>query len=64
MALAVSLRALARIVLDMRDQRRRMAIVQQASDGGHDGNPIHDFDAVVQTLWPAAFPPVEICDTS
>jgi len=64
MALAVSLRALARIVLDMRDQRRRLADAQQASDAYYDGNSVLDFEAVVQTLWPAAFPPIEICDTS
>ncbi|MBX3572849.1 MAG: hypothetical protein KF694_10905 [Mesorhizobium sp.] len=64
MALAASLRALARIVLDMRAERRRLAIVRQASDEGHDGNPIHDLEAVVQTLWHADFLPVEVCDTS
>lgn len=43
MALAVSLRALARIVLDMRDQRRRMAalrMIQTCADPGHDKSPL------------------------
>jgi hypothetical protein len=64
MVLAVSLRALAGVVLDMAAQRRRAAFVQQASDASCDGNPIYDLDAVVRTLWRSAFPPVEICDTS
>ena len=64
MALAVSLRALARIVLDMRTERRRQADAQQAFDGGHDGNSVLNLEAVVQTLWPEAFPPIEIRDTS
>ena len=64
MALAVSLRALARIVLDMAAQQRRLAVVQRASDGSRDGSWTHDLDVVVVTLWRAASPPPEICDTS
>jgi len=43
MALAVSLRALARIVLDMRAERRRLAslrMIQTCADPGHDKSPL------------------------
>ena len=63
-ALAASLRALARIVLDMKTRRRRLAVVQRACDGSHDGGWTHDLDTVVGALWHAAFPQPEICDTS
>ena len=63
-ALAASLRALARIVLEMKTRRRRLAVVQRASDGSHDGGWTHDLDTVVGALWHAAFPQPEICDTS
>ena len=67
MALAVSLRALALIVSSMAAQRRRLAFLQsgQASGGwSQDDDPASSFDAIIRGFGQAAFPPVELRDTS
>ena len=63
-ALAVSLRALALVVLNMAAQSRRRSRLQQASGGdGRICKAPHGLDAVIQRLGQAASP-VELRDTS
>ena len=63
-ALAVSLRALALIVLNMAAQSRLSLSSEARNHTDRDGNAPLDLDAVIQRLGVAAFRAVELRDTS